>query len=245
MRYQNRKNSEMRVLEFQPHVNRYAEGSVLVKYGETHVLCTATLDSTLPKWLQGSQQGWVTAEYAMLPRSTQVRIQREKSLTGGRSSEISRLVGRSLRAAVDLKKLGERQIIVDCDVLSADGGTRTAAISGGFVALAFCLKKILDLQLIKELPLTHYIGAVSVGLRGGEVLVDLDYSEDSQIDTDMNIVMNHHAEFIEIQGTAEKRPFLRSQMNEMLEGAEKGCHEIFKKQSDLIGSFFPLGVIKE
>ena len=198
MRTDGRLPEQMRTIEMIPDFSKYAEGSVLIKFGETHVLCNASVEPTVPKWLQGSGQGWVTAEYGMLPRSTHSRIRRDKALTGGRTLEISRLISRALRAAVDLKQLGERQINIDCDVLQADGGTRTAAISGGFVALAKALEFLNKKGEIKSLPIKNYVAAVSVGLTQTEALLDLNYDEDSNIDTDMNFVMNDDNEFIEI-----------------------------------------------
>lgn len=240
MRHDQRLQNQIRNILITPHVSEYAEGSAIVEFGKTKVLCTASYEPKPPQWLQGSGSGWITAEYGMLPRSTHQRIKRDKATNSGRTQEISRLIGRSLRAAVDMKALGERQIMIDCDVLLADGGTRTAAITGGFVALALALKKLHDVGEIKTLALKQYIAAVSVGLQNGEAIIDLDYEEDSSIGTDMNFVMTNKNEFIELQGTAEHTPFTRTQLLSMMELAEKGCQELFKKQSDLIGSFFPL-----
>lgn len=240
MRTDGRHNSQLRTVRITPHVSEYAEGSALVEFGKTKVLCTATYEAMPPKWLQGTGTGWITAEYGMLPRSTQQRIRRDKSLTGGRTQEISRLIGRSLRAAVDMKLLGERQLTIDCDVLTADGGTRTAAITGGFVALALALKKLKDVSEIRNFPLVHYVSAISVGLEKENMLLDLNYDEDSIIGTDMNFVMTDKNEFIEIQGTAEKTPFRQSQLLEMLALAQSGCQELFRHQAEVIGHFFPL-----
>ncbi len=234
MRTDGRLPEQMRTIEMIPDFSKYAEGSVLIKFGETHVLCNASVEPTVPKWLQGSGQGWVTAEYGMLPRSTHSRIRRDKALTGGRTLEISRLISRALRAAVDLKQLGERQINIDCDVLQADGGTRTAAISGGFVALAKALEFLNKKGEIKSLPLKNYVAAVSVGLTQTEALLDLNYDEDSNIDTDMNFVMNDDNEFIEIQGTAESQAFNLEQLNKMTELASKGCQEIISHQKSAL-----------
>jgi ribonuclease PH len=212
----------------------------MIEFGKTKVLCTATYEPMGPKWLQGPGTGWVTAEYGMLPRSTHQRIKRDKAAASGRTQEISRLIGRSLRAAIDPKLLGERQLTIDCDVLHADGGTRTAAITGGFVALALALKKLKDVSEIKHLPLTHYVSAISVGLQKGQPYLDLNYDEDSMIGTDMNFVMTHKNEFIEVQGTAEQSPFNKTQLLEMLDVASKGCEQLFQHQAEVIGSFFPL-----
>ena len=216
----------------------------MVEFGNTRVLCSASYEAKAPAWLYGTGAGWVTAEYGMLPRSTHTRIKREKSQTGGRTQEISRLVGRSLRACVDLKSLGEKQIMIDCDVINADGGTRTAAVTGGFVALALAFKKLNDLSEIKNIPLKHYVAAVSVGLQDNNGLIspilDLNYDEDSEISTDMNFVMTDKNEFIEIQGTAEDGTFSRQQLLDMMGLAEIGCQQLFEEQSKLIGYFFPL-----
>ena len=239
MRTDGRSPHDLRKILITPHVSEYAEGSALVEFGKTKVLCTASYDGQCPKWLQGTGTGWVTAEYGMLPRSTQSRIRRDKVLSGGRTQEISRLIGRSLRAAIDPKLLGEKQITVDCDVLLADGGTRTAAITGGFVALALALKKLKDVSEIRTIPLINYVSAISVGLQKNQALLDLNYDEDSSIGTDMNFVMTHKGEFIEVQGTAEQEPFSKTQLTTMLEVAEKGCTELFAHQEAIIGSFFP------
>lgn len=240
MRTDGRISSQLRPVKITPHVSDYAEGSALIEFGKTKVLCTVSYEPMAPKWLQGTGTGWVTAEYGMLPRSTHQRIKRDKALTGGRTHEISRLIGRSLRAAIDTKMLGEKQLTIDCDVLQADGGTRTAAITGGFVALALALKKLKDVSEIKTLPLTHYISAISVGMHKGEMLLDLNYDEDSMIGTDMNFVMTDKNEFIEVQGTAEHAPFSKTQLMEMLDLAQKGCRELFQHQAEIIGHFFPL-----
>lgn len=243
-RFDSRPTNQLRNIKITPHVLDYAEGSVMVEFGKTRVLCSASYESKGPSWLQGSGAGWVTAEYGMLPRSTHTRIKREKSQTGGRTQEISRLVGRSLRSCVDLKALGEKQITIDCDVINADGGTRTAAVTGGFVALAFALKKLKDLSEIKTFPLKHYISAISVGLHEQNNLVtpilDLNYEEDSEIGTDMNFVMTDKNDFIEIQGTAEEGTFTKQQLLEMMSLAEIGCQNLFLEQEKIIGAFFPL-----
>lgn len=240
MRTDGRTLDQLRPVKITPHVSDYAEGSAMIEFGKTKVLCTASFEAQTPKWLQNTGQGWVTAEYGMLPRSTQDRIKRDKAATSGRTQEISRLIGRSLRAAVDLKKLGEKQITIDCDVLHADGGTRTAAITGGFVALALAFKKLHDVSEIKSIPLSHYVAAISVGLQKDKLFLDLNYDEDSSIGTDMNFVMTDKKEFIEIQGTAEHTPFSKAHLMDMLVLAEKGCQELFKYQAQIIGEFFPL-----
>jgi len=240
MRTDGRSSEQLRPIKITPHVSEYAEGSALVEFGKTKVLCTASFEAQTPKWLQNTGQGWVTAEYGMLPRSTQDRIRRDKAATSGRTQEIARLIGRSLRAAVNLKGLGEKQLTIDCDVLHADGGTRTASVTGGFVALALALKKLHDVSEIKTIPLHNYVAAVSVGLQKDKLFLDLNYDEDSTIGTDMNFVMTNKGEFIEIQGTAEHEPFSKTHLMEMLTLADKGCRELFLHQAQIIGEFFPL-----
>ena len=239
MRAHNRPRNEIRKLEFVPDILRYAEGSVRVSLGETQLICSATVEPNVPKWLAGQGGGWITAEYGMLPRSTHTRIQREKAMNGGRSQEISRLIGRSLRAGIDLKALGERQITIDCDVLQADGGTRTAAISGGFVAIALALNFLREQGQLKHLPIKNYIAAISAGISHDGFILDLDYDEDSSIKTDMNFVMNDRNELVEIQGTAEGGTFTPSDLNELLELAQLGCRQVFHEQEKIIGHFFP------
>lgn len=240
MRSDGRQFNQLRTVKITPNVSEYAEGSALIEFGKTKVLCTASYEPKPPQWLQGSGEGWITAEYGMLPRSTQQRIKRDKASSSGRTQEISRLIGRSLRAAVDTKAIGEKQIMIDCDVLNADGGTRTAAVTGGFVAMALALKKLLDVGEIKSLGLINYVSAISVGLHNGQALLDLNYDEDSSIGTDMNFVMTNMGEFVEVQGTAEDKPFSKTQLLGMMEFAEHGCRELFKKQNDIIGTFFKL-----
>lgn len=240
MRSDGRQNNQLREAKITPHFLENAEGSVLVEFGKTRVICTASYDDSAPKWLQGSGTGWVTAEYGMLPRSTHSRMKRDKAATSGRTQEISRLIGRSLRAAVDLRKLGERQLTIDCDVIQADGGTRTAAVTGGFVALALALQKLVDISEIRELPLSNYVSAISVGLHSGKALLDLNYDEDSTIHTDMNFVMTQDGRFIEVQGTAEQHPFSRDELLMMMEVATTGCRELFMIQEEICKPFFPL-----
>jgi ribonuclease PH len=208
--------------------------------GHTRVICTASIDPTVPKWLSGSGTGWITAEYGMLPRSTHTRMNREKAASSGRTQEISRLIGRSLRAAIDMKALGERQIQIDCDVIQADGGTRTASITGGFVALALALKFLHNQGQLLTMPLKHYVAAVSVGLLNDNILLDLNYEEDSACSTDMNFVVTDKEEFVELQGTAEGATFTKRQMDEMTISAMGGCRHLFAKQAEIIGTFFPL-----
>lgn len=237
MRSSQRKHTEMRPVQFDLGYTIHAEGSVLVSFGNTKVLCTASIEETVPRWLQGRGSGWITAEYGMLPRSTHTRMQRDKAATGGRTQEISRLVARSLRAAVDLNALGERMLTVDCDVIQADGGTRTAAISGGYVALALACSRLVEVGLLASLPLKTAVAAVSVGLdKEGAVLLDLDYEEDSKIFTDMNVVMNDKLEFIELQGTAESGSFSFNQLNAILESAKIGCERIFAEQQRVLNA---------
>lgn len=240
MRLDNRKINELRKVSIVPEVIRHAEGSVQIDMGHTRVICTASVDPMVPKWLQGTGTGWVSAEYGMLPRSTHSRISREKAMNSGRTQEISRLIGRSLRAAVDLKALGERQIQIDCDVIQADGGTRTASITGGFVALAFALNFLKNQGAFPALPLKNYVSAISVGLMNNNVLLDLNYEEDSAAGTDMNFVVTSKEEFVEVQGTAEGQTFTKNQMDEMCLVALKGCRELFQKQAELIGHFYKM-----
>ena len=231
-RADNRRPDELRPVRFSRSFSRHAEGSVLVEFGDTRVLCMASVEERVPRFLQGSQQGWITAEYGMLPRATGERMAREaaRGKQGGRTLEIQRLIGRSLRAALDLTGLGERTITLDCDVLQADGGTRTASITGAWVALADALDRLCQDGLLgAPLPL-HQIASVSVGLKQGEVLLDLDYAEDSSADTDMNFVMNDQNCFIEIQGTAEQAPFSEAEMQRMTTAAVKGIQELMRLQ---------------
>ena len=236
--------NQLRSIKITPGFTKHAEGSALIEMGETRVLCTASVEQTVPKWLQGGGKGWVTAEYGMLPRSTHTRISREKASNSGRTQEISRLIARSLRAAVDLKALGERSITVDCDVLQADGGTRTAAITGGFVALTMAIAKLKLAGLVPATsqPITQYVSAISVGLKDGEPLLDLNYDEDSAIGTDMNIVMTADGRFVELQGTAEQMPFSRSELDRVLQVATEGCRQLFTAQSQIVSAYVPLNV---
>lgn len=237
MRPSKRANDQMRTVTIETQINKYAEGSALVTFGDTKVLCTASIDERVPPFLRGKGQGWVTAEYSMLPRATHERTVREsaRGKQQGRTIEIQRLIGRSLRAVVDLRALGERAITIDCDVLQADGGTRTAAISGSFVALAEAVRTLIKQGKLKQNPLHGQLAAVSVGIYRGEAVLDLEYAEDSEAETDMNVVMNDAGAFIEIQGTAEGHAFRREEMNTMLNLAEKGVQEIMAEQRRVLG----------
>lgn len=228
---------ELRNVTITPRWQEAGEGSCLVEFGKTRVLCTASFTEGVPRWKQGSGEGWVTAEYAMLPRATDSRSPREsvKGKIGGRTHEISRLIGRSLRAVVDMSKLGENSIVLDCDVLQADGGTRTASISGACVALVDAFSHLLETKKIKDDPLTGLVGAVSVGVYKDEPVLDLDYAEDSNAGTDMNVVMTQQGGFIEIQGSAEGAPFTREQSDTLLGLAEKGIGEIIQAQQQVLG----------
>lgn len=209
---------------------KHAEGSCLISFGDTRVICTASVEENVPPFLKNSGTGWVTAEYGMLPRSTNTRMQREKAASSGRTQEIQRLIGRSLRGVIDLKHLGERTLKIDCDVIQADGGTRTAAITGGFIALALALKKIMKDGLITTMPLHDYVAAISVGIHGGHALLDLNYEEDSRADMDMNVVMLAKGDFVEVQGTAEKQPFSKGDLDKLLGLARGGIRKLFTIQ---------------
>ena len=229
---------QLRSVEIIRNYTKHAEGSVLVKFGDTHVLCTASVDEKVPGFLKGKGQGWVTAEYGMLPRSTGSRMDREaaKGKQSGRTQEIQRLIGRSLRAIIDLEKLGERSIQIDCDVIQADGGTRTASITGAYVALHDAISFLLAKNLIKESPLKDSVAAISVGVYKGLPVLDLDYIEDSDCDTDMNIVMTGKGGFVEIQGTAEGEAFSDADMQAMLALAKAGISELSAKQTQVLGA---------
>jgi len=228
MRPSNRAPDQMRQVTLTSDYTMHAEGSVLVEFGNTKVLCNASVDDRVPPFLRGKGQGWVTAEYGMLPRSTTQRMGREaaRGKQGGRTMEIQRLIGRSLRAVVDMEKLGERTITIDCDVIQADGGTRTASITGGYVALAEAIQKLLADGTLEENPLTGSVASISVGIYKGTPILDLDYPEDSNAETDMNVVMTDCGRFIEVQGTAEGHPFSEEEMQQMLALAKKGITEL-------------------
>ncbi len=232
MRPSGRSADQMRTICFTPDFTQHAEGSVLVEFGQTRVLTTASVESRVPRFLKGKAEGWVTAEYGMLPRSTHTRNPREaaRGKQSGRTMEIQRLIGRSLRAVIDRSALGERTITVDCDVLQADGGTRTAAITGGYVALALAVQQLIERGELSQSPIHGQVAAVSVGLYEGTAVLDLDYAEDSVAETDMNIVMNEAGGLIEIQGTAEGHAFLRSELDQLLDLARSGVEELLQAQ---------------
>lgn len=234
MRPSNREPNQMREIKITRSYTKHAEGSVLVEFGETKVICTASVEERVPRWLKGKGKGWVTAEYGMLPRSTGSRMGREaaRGKQGGRTMEIQRLIGRSLRAAVDLEVLGEQMITVDCDVIQADGGTRTASITGGFVALSDAIQHLMEQGAVKQNPITTPIASVSVGVFQGVPVLDLDYAEDSNAETDMNVVMNSEGQFIEVQGTAEEAPFSMDEMQQMLALAQQGIGELIARQQE-------------
>ncbi|MCW8933730.1 MAG: ribonuclease PH [Gammaproteobacteria bacterium] len=232
MRPSNREANQMREVKISRNYTMHAEGSVLVEFGNTKVLCTATVESKVPGWLRGKGSGWVTAEYGMLPRSTGSRMRREAAggKQGGRTMEIQRLIARSLRAAIDLKALGENMITIDCDVIQADGGTRTASITGGYVALADAIEYLIKNRQLTSSPLLGKMASVSVGIFKGIPVLDLDYDEDSKAETDMNVVMNENNAFIEVQGTAEGHAFNQDELNAMLDLAKKGIGELMQAQ---------------
>lgn len=236
MRIDKRQLDELRAVTITPGFMPTAEGSALIETGHTKVICSASVEDGVPGFKRGSGTGWVTAEYAMLPRATNTRTNREvnRGRPSGRTSEIQRLIGRSLRAAIDMKKLGERSILIDCDVLQADGGTRTAAITGAWVALALAVQTMQKYDMIKESPLTHQIAAISVGVVGGEPMLDLCYEEDSRADTDMNVVMNAEGEYIEVQATAEASPFSDSNLVRLLELAQIGRTALISAQNEAL-----------
>jgi len=233
MRPSGRQPDELRAVRFLPEFTQHAEGSVLAEFGATRVLCTASVETRIPHFLKGRQQGWVTAEYGMLPRATHTRTVREaaRGKQSGRTLEIQRLIGRSLRSVVDRAALGERTITIDCDVLQADGGTRTAAISGGYVALALAAERLVASGEIERNPLHGQIAAVSVGIVDGKAVLDLDYAEDADAETDMNVVMNEAGGFVEVQGTAEGHAFRRTELDELLDLADTGIKQLLIAQS--------------
>lgn len=238
MRPSQRSADQMREVKITRNYTMHAEGSVLIEFGNTKVICTASVEKKVPGWLRGKGSGWVTAEYGMLPRSTGNRMGREaaRGKQGGRTMEIQRLIGRSLRAAIDLQALGENCISVDCDVIQADGGTRTASITGAFVALSDAIQYMLDKKMISKNPLFGKIASVSVGIYNGNPVLDLDYDEDSNAETDMNIVMNDADAFIEVQGTAEGHAFRMDELNDMLALAKKGISELMQAQQDALNT---------
>jgi ribonuclease PH len=238
MRPSGRRPDELRAVELAPGYTRHAEGSVLAQFGDTRVLCTASIEERVPAFLKGQQQGWVTAEYGMLPRATHTRTDREaaRGKQSGRTLEIQRLIGRSLRSVVDLASLGERTLTIDCDVLQADGGTRTAAITGGYVALVLAADKLLAAGVLEKNPVHGQIAAVSVGIVGGIPVLDLDYAEDAEAETDMNVVMNDAGAFVEVQGTAEGHAFQRNELDRLLDLAAGGIKRLLAAQTAALGA---------
>jgi len=237
MRPSGRSPEQLRDIRFTRHYTKHAEGSVLVEFGDTRVLCTASVENHIPRWLKGQGRGWVTAEYGMLPRSTGSRMGREaaRGKQGGRTMEIQRLIARSLRAVINLEALGERNITVDCDVLQADGGTRTASITGGFVALADAMQWLVDQGKLKKNPIIGQVASVSVGIYAGTPVLDLDYAEDSNAETDMNVVMNDAGAYIEVQGTAEGHAFRQEELDAMLALARTGIGQLIEHQREALG----------
>ena len=233
-RLDKRSLDQLRNTKITPNISPYAEGSALIEVGGTKVICTASVEDRVPMFLRNKGTGWITAEYAMLPRATNTRTQRETQRPSGRTQEIQRLIGRSLRAVVDTKLLGERQIMLDCDVIQADGGTRCASITGAYVALALACRKLMKQGVLKTSPILSEVAAVSVGVIEGTPLLDLAYAEDSTADVDMNIVCTGAGKFIELQGTAEREPFTREQMDEMMMLAEKGIEQLFHIQRNAL-----------
>jgi ribonuclease PH len=238
MRPDGRNPNETRTVTIERNYIKHAEGSVLISVGDTKVICTATIEEKVPPFLRGSGQGWITAEYSMLPRATPTRNQREatKGKVSGRTMEIQRLIGRALRSVVDLPKLGERTIWLDCDVIQADGGTRTASITGGFVAMADALHALTDKGTIEQIPLTDFLAAVSVGVVNGEPVLDLNYLEDSAAKVDMNVVMTGAGQFVEVQGTGEETPFSPEELQKMLSLANLGIEQLIEKQKETLGT---------
>lgn len=235
MRNSKRKNNQLRDIEIIPNYNPYAEGSCLIKFGNTHVICTASVEEKVPQWLKGQAKGWITAEYGMLPRATQERVQREAKKPSGRTQEIQRLIGRSLRAVVDLGALKETSICIDCDVIQADGGTRTASITGGFVALYLAIQKLIKEKKIVVNPIKNFVAAVSCAVYKGSIILDVDYVEDSNAQADVNFVLTESGEIVEIQGTAEDKPFSEKEFNELMKLAKEGIKELILKQKEALG----------
>ena len=236
MRPSGRQLDQLRAVSFERNVSKHAEGSCLIKFGDTHVLCTASLEERVPPWLKGGGKGWVTAEYGMLPRATGDRMKREAAAgkQSGRTQEIQRLIGRSLRAVVDLRALGEKQITLDCDVIQADGGTRTAAITGSFVALQDCINWMMAREMFKQSPIKDHVAAISCGIHGGQAVLDLDYAEDSTAETDANFVMTGSGGIIEVQGTAEGEPFSQDMLLKLLGLADGGIKTLVAMQKEAL-----------
>jgi len=234
MRIDGRKADELRKLKITRNYIKSAEGSVMIQMGDTWVICTATVENSVPPFLRGKGTGWVTAEYAMLPRSSGQRIQRERAKIGGRTHEIQRLIGRALRSVVDMKALGERSVLVDCDVVQADGGTRTASITGAYIALVDALRHVKKQGIIESVPVLDHLAAVSVGIVDGKPMLDLCYTEDSSAEVDMNLVMTGKGGIVEIQGTAEGEPFSKVELGKMLSLGEKGIKQLIQKQKEIL-----------
>ena len=234
MRIDGRKADELRKIKITRNYIKSAEGSVLIQMGDTWVICTATVENSAPPFLRGKGTGWVTAEYAMLPRSSAQRIQRERAKVGGRTHEIQRLIGRALRSVVDMEALGERSVLIDCDVVQADGGTRTASITGAYIALVDALRHVKKQELIEHVPVLDYLAAVSVGIVDGKPLLDLCYTEDSGAEVDMNLVMTGKGKIVEVQGTAEGEPFSKAELGKLLALGEKGIKALVKKQQEVL-----------
>lgn len=231
-----RRPDQLRAVSLEANVSRYAEGSCLVKFGHTHVLCVASLETSLPPWLRGQGRGWVSAEYGMLPRATHERTRREATLgkQSGRTQEIQRLIGRSLRSVIDLKALGERQISIDCDVLQADGGTRTAAITGAFVAVSLATRYLVAEKVIAANPIRGQVAAISCGIFGGQAVLDLDYAEDKDAQADANFVLTAAGGIVEVQATGEERPILAEELAQLMRLARQGCEELFQRQNEIL-----------
>jgi len=241
IRSDGRKPDMLRPVHLASGFIKFAEGSILIEVGETKVICTASVEDRVPPFLRGTGKGWVTAEYALLPRSTEARTPREtgRGLISGRTHEIQRLIGRSLRAVVDMSKLGERTIIIDCDVIQADGGTRTASITGAFVALVLALRHLVKMGMLSELPVKDFLAAVSVGIVDGVPMLDLRYEEDSRAEVDMNVVCTGDGRFVEVQGTAESKPFTQDELNDLLRLARHGVAQIIEIQKSILGELQP------
>ncbi|WP_058302268.1 ribonuclease PH [Gorillibacterium timonense] len=242
MRHDGREQNQVRPVSLTPNFNKHAEGSVLIEVGDTKVICTATVEERVPPFMKGQGKGWVTAEYSMLPRATQTRNQREaaKGKLGGRTMEIQRLIGRALRSVVDLEKLGERTLTLDCDVIQADGGTRTTSITGAFVAMVQAIHKLHEVKPFAKFPVTDFLASISVGIVSETPLLDLNYEEDSKAKVDMNVVMTGSGKFVEVQGTGEESPFSRQELEELLKLAEHGILSVIEEQKKALGALADL-----
>jgi ribonuclease PH len=242
MRIDGRAADQLRPITITPHYIKHAEGSVLIEAGDTKVICTASLEERVPPFMKGQGKGWITAEYSMLPRATQVRNQREsaRGKLSGRTMEIQRLIGRALRSVVDLSLLGERTITLDCDVIQADGGTRTTSITGAFVAMSYAIGRLMETKSLNRMPITDFLASVSVGIVGDQLLLDLNYDEDSKAKVDMNVVMTGQGKFVEIQGTGEEAPFSKEELEGLLRAAEQGLQETMRIQRESLGGLAAL-----